>query len=259
MNVSATRIKSVLMPPLMALQFLTTIPVPLKTPGTAQQFARSSLYYPLVGILLGSLLWAGSLLITPLPLVLQSALLLTFWVALTGALHLDGLADTADAWIGGLGDKERTLAIMKDPCCGPVAVVSIMLLLLLKFAALYALLQHQLGSLLLLVPWISRCQLPLLWLTAPYIRDGGAGVALQDYLPRKVAPWVILVSLLPMLLFGWTGGLVIVSGMLCFILFRGLFMRRLGGFTGDMAGTMLELTECIILLTLAICLPLMAA
>lgn len=67
---------------------------------------------------------------------MRAALLLVFWVLATGALHLDGLADSADAWVGGLGDRERTLAIMKDPCCGPAAVVALVVVLLVKFAAL---------------------------------------------------------------------------------------------------------------------------
>jgi adenosylcobinamide-GDP ribazoletransferase len=68
--------------------------------------------------------------------MLHAALLLTVWVLLSGGLHLDGLADSADAWLGGFGDRERTLTIMKDPRSGPIAVVVLVLVLLLKFCAL---------------------------------------------------------------------------------------------------------------------------
>lgn len=78
------------------------------------------------------------------------------WVGLSGGLHLDGLADTADAWIGGHADRQRTLEIMKDPRSGPIAVVVLLLVLLLKFAALVVLLGQGAWAGLLLAPWLGR-------------------------------------------------------------------------------------------------------
>ncbi len=82
---------------------------------TAAQNAQSLLFYPLVGLLIGAALWGMAHLLQFLPLVLSSSLILVLWIWLTGGLHLDGLADTADAWVGGFGDPERSLNIMKDP------------------------------------------------------------------------------------------------------------------------------------------------
>lgn len=121
---------------LVALQFLTRLPVRLSAMPTPEQFGRAVLCYPLVGVLIGVVLYAAALSLDGTPPLLQAALLLSLWVALSGALHLDGLADMADAWVGGLGDRERTLAIMKDPRSGPVAVVVLVLVLLLKFSSL---------------------------------------------------------------------------------------------------------------------------
>ena len=149
-------------PLLIALQFLTRLPVRLPGMPAPEQVGRSLLWYPLVGLLLGALLLAAQALLNQQPAVLQAALLLTLWVALSGGLHLDGLADTADAWVGGYGDRERTLAIMKDPRSGPIAVVVLVLLLLLKFAALLVLLQAGQTLALLLAPWLGRSALPLL-------------------------------------------------------------------------------------------------
>ena len=125
---------------LIALQFLTRLPVSLPCMPTPEQVGRSLLWYPLVGLLLGLLLWGAHLLLGQTPALLQAAIILALWVGLSGGLHLDGLADTADAWVGGFGDRERTLTIMKDPRSGPIAVVVLVLLLLLKFAALFTLL-----------------------------------------------------------------------------------------------------------------------
>ena len=130
-----------MMPLLIALQFLTRLPVSLPGMPTPEQMGRSLLWYPTIGLLLGLLLWLAHLLLGQTPAVLQAAIILAMWVGLSGALHLDGLADTADAWVGGFGDRERTLAIMKDPRSGPIAVVVLMLLLLLKLVALFTLLQ----------------------------------------------------------------------------------------------------------------------
>jgi len=65
-----------------------------------QELGRSLLFYPLVGLLFGLLLWGLNLALAGAPLLLHAALLLTAWVLLSGGLHLDGLADSADAWLG---------------------------------------------------------------------------------------------------------------------------------------------------------------
>lgn len=101
-----------------ALQFLSSLPIRLPGMPTPQELGRSLLFYPLVGLLFGAILWALNGLLLGTPLLLHAALLLTVWVLLSGGLHLDGLADSADAWLGGFGDRERTLTIMKDPRSG---------------------------------------------------------------------------------------------------------------------------------------------
>ena len=239
-------------PLLIALQFLTRLPVSLPGMPTPEQVGRSLLWYPLVGLLLGLLLWGAHLLLGQASAVLQAAIILALWVGLSGGLHLDGLADTADAWVGGFADRERTLAIMKDPRSGPIAVVVLVLLLLLKFAALFTLLEAGQGIYLLLLPWMGRSLLPLLLATTPYVREGGLGQALVDHLPRGQLPWVLGVHLLGMLLFGWMGLLALATALLLFIWLRRALLRRLGGTTGDTAGALVELGECAVLLALAL-------
>jgi adenosylcobinamide-GDP ribazoletransferase len=148
-----------MLPLWIALQFLSSLPIRLPGMPAPQQLGRSLLFYPLVGLLFGVILWALNLLLSGAPLLLHAALLLTVWVLLSGALHLDGLADSADAWLGGFGDRERTLTIMKDPRSGPIAVVTLALVLLLKFTALVALIEQQQGLALIIVPLIGRAAL----------------------------------------------------------------------------------------------------
>ena len=92
--------------------------------------------------------------------------MLLAWVGVTGALHLDGLADSADAWVGGIGRSHRTLAIMKDPRSGPAGVVAVVLLLVLKFAAL-ASLPGARGCRWFLAPMLGRTALTAAFVTTP--------------------------------------------------------------------------------------------
>lgn len=231
-------------PLLLAIQFLTQIPVRLKQPYTGREVGASLLYYPLVGLLLGMLLIGLHSLLHGVPVMLHAALLLAVWVMMTGALHLDGLADSADAWLGGIGNRERTLAIMKDPYAGPAAVVTVVLVLLLKFSALVALLQCDKGWSLLWPLLLARTAVPLLFLTTPYVRPGGLGEALARHAPRRAVTLMLLATLLGILLVLELRGALLVLGCLAvFWLLRRTMMARLGGTTGDTAGALLELLE----------------
>jgi adenosylcobinamide-GDP ribazoletransferase len=236
-----------------ALQFLSSLPVRLPGMPAPQALGRSLLFYPLVGLLFGSVLFALNGLLSGTPLLLHAALLLTVWVLLSGALHLDGLADSADAWLGGFGDRERTLTIMKDPRSGPMAVVTLVLVLLLKFAALLALVEQGHSAVLIIVPLIGRAALLGLFLTTPYVRAGGLGQALADHLPRKTGWQVLAVSVLVCaLIAGLSGVSAVVLAALMFVWLRQVMLRRLGGTTGDTAGALLELLEMAVLVGLAL-------
>lgn len=232
-----------------ALQFLSSLPVSLPGMPAPREVGRSLLYYPLVGLLFGLLLWLASHLLHGTPAALQAALLLTLWVLLSGALHLDGLADSADAWLGGFGDRERTLRIMKDPRSGPIAVVTLVLVLLLKFCALWVLVERGIGAQWLLAPLIGRAAMLGLFLCTRYVRPGGLGQALAEHLPRRAAGWVLSAcALLCLLLGGW----VMLLALVVFAWLRQLMCRRLGGTTGDTAGALLELLELAVVLGLAL-------
>lgn len=237
-----------------ALQFLSSLPIRLPGMPAPQELGRSLLFYPLVGLLFGGLLWALNGLLAGTPLLLHAALLLTAWVLLSGALHLDGLADSADAWLGGFGDRERTLTIMKDPRSGPIAVVTLVLVLLLKFAALLALIEQGHGIVLVIVPLIGRAALLGLFLTTPYVRAGGLGQALADHLPRQAGWQVLAVSaLVCVLIAGLFNGLVALAlATVVFVWLRQVMVWRLGGTTGDTAGALLELLEMTLLVGLTL-------
>ncbi len=235
---------------LIALQFLTVLPIRIDQPIDATVTGRSLPYYPLVGLLIGALLAPLAWVLNAAPVPVAAALLLAVWVALTGALHLDGLADSADAWIGGLGDRDKTLAIMKDPCCGPTAVVTLVLLLLIKFTALTQLISNGYWEMLVVIPVLGRTTLVLLFLSTPYVRPHGLGSLLANYLPRRTSIIVVMFSLTAAPLVIGTaaiGPLLAMAGT--FLMLRRLMLQRLGGTTGDTAGALVEITETVTLLT----------
>lgn len=236
-----------------ALQFLSSLPVRLPGMPEPEQLGRSLLFYPLVGLVFGGLLWTLDGLLLGTPLLLHAALVLMAWVLLSGGLHLDGLADSADAWLGGFGDRERTLLIMKDPRSGPIAVVTLVVVLLLKWTALVALIEQKQALALLIVPMLGRGALLGLFLTTPYVRAGGLGQALADHLPRR-SGWQVLLAcgLGCLLLLGWAGLWSLVVATLVFIGLRRMMLRRLQGCTGDTAGALLELLETAVLVALAL-------
>jgi adenosylcobinamide-GDP ribazoletransferase len=236
-----------------ALQFLSSFPIRLPGMPTPEQSGRSLLFYPLIGLVFGVVLMALSALLQGAPLLLHAALVLTAWVLLSGGLHLDGLADSADAWLGGFGDRERTLTIMKDPRSGPIAVLTLVLVLLLKFAAILALIQQQHSVGLLLAPVIGRAALLGLFLNTPYVRQGGLGQALADHLPRRLGRQVLLaVAVVLIVLAGGSAILALLVAIAAFFWLRHLMVRRLGGTTGDTAGALLELLEVAVLVALAL-------
>lgn len=236
-----------------ALQFLTRLPVPRTAECTAEDRGRSVLYYPVVGLLIGAVLTGFLFLLADVNPSLRAALLLLVWVLFTGALHLDGLADSADAWLGGHGDRARTLEIMKDPRSGPAAIVTVVLVLIVKFAALSALTYTAYWPVLMLAPLLGRAALVLLLLTTPYVRAEGIGAAHAANLPRVGAAVVLLtVAILVPVFLGYAGLWPLATALVIVLLLRRLMLRRIGGATGDTLGASCEIVEAAVLVVMAL-------
>lgn len=235
-----------------ALQFLTCAPVPRLAAPSADECGRSVLYYPLVGLFIGTLLVVVTLVLGNADPTLAAALLLVVWVVLTGGLHLDGFADTVDGWVGGYGDRAETLAIMKDPRRGAAAIVGVVLLLLVKYAALTDVLRSDAWLALLIAPVLARAALVFLFLTTPYVRADGIGAAHATHLPRRAAILVLIVTLTAAVLLDFTilVPLLIAAGVVVGL--RQLMLQRLGGATGDTLGASAEIVEAIVLVVIAL-------
>lgn len=238
----------------LALQLLTRLPVSAASqPPRPEELGLSVLCFPLVGLLIGALLAGLHTALWVIDPGVLAALVLSVWVLLTGGLHLDGLADTADAWIGGQGDRDRTLTIMKDPRSGPLAIIAIVLVLLNKFAALQMLLAGDARVILLLTPVLGRTFIVLLLATTPYVRTDGLGTPYARYLPRLSCGLLsLLVAAATVALLEWHGAVMLAALAALFIVLRHWLMSRLGGLTGDTLGAACELAETTALLVPAL-------
>ncbi|ABI58156.1 adenosylcobinamide-GDP ribazoletransferase [Alkalilimnicola ehrlichii MLHE-1] len=240
---------------LLALAFLTRLPVWWLGPPRREDHAASLPAYPVVGLILGILLLALYALLQwffPDQFVVQAALLVAAWALVTGLLHLDGLGDSADAWLGGHGDRLRSLEIMKDPRSGPAAVAVITLALVVKVAALAALLRLDAAlAALLIAPVLGRAAAALLIAGTPYARKQGLAGPLAE---APATRWIGLTALGALLfvtaLAGWAGLAAVLGVVAVGVWAQHLMMRRLDGFTGDTAGALVEVAELAALLGL---------
>lgn len=239
---------------LVALHFLTTIPVALRRIFSPAQLGASLAYYPLVGALLGVLLASISAALGWLfdaPIV--AALTLLAWVLLTGALHLDGLMDACDGLFSHRSTDER-LRIMRDVHVGAWGVIGVVLLLLLKYAALTALLAHtNATSALLLAPTLARWAMSASVVLFPYGRTEGWGGTLKANAGRKQLLLATIGALTITLLVQPAWGLAaVVLAFGTMLLIARFALDRLPGLTGDVYGMTAEISEVVVLLVFAL-------
>jgi adenosylcobinamide-GDP ribazoletransferase len=237
---------------IVALQTLTIIPVPVKV---REAFSSSLYWFPVVGLALGLFLWViARVWINILPEQWPGGgalILLVGQIILTGGLHLDGLADWADA-LGSASKGKVRLFIMKDAHVGSFAVFAVTAVLLAKWVALERLLSNGLFIWLLPVMVISRSMMVALITTLPYAR-GGEGTAhpfFQGACPRhKFVSYGVALMICG--IFGLSGLVLFLSGWIVIRFLSMSFLKGFGGVTGDLLGATNEITEGILLLVAA--------
>ena len=230
----------------LAMQFLTRLPVPGVADFSPVDLARSSAWFPFVGLVLGAIVGLVTFAIDHRNPVLAGIVGVVAWVWLTGALHLDGLADLADALGAAHRDPERFLAVLADPHLGTFGMVSVVSVLMLKAAALAWLPQDALLAVPLLFAWSRLGTLAWgRWLSP--LKPGHG----ERFTWQLSVGWIVL----------WTVLLLVASAMIAPVLCAapliiagwGLWLRvRLGGMTGDCLGAGVEVTEAALLLLVAL-------
>ena len=236
----------------LALALLTRLPIPQLEEIEAHDSGRSALFYPAVGLLIGLILYIPLLLFPQASPLLLAAIITVIWAIITGGLHLDGLADSADGWLGGGSDKDKTLKIMKDPVVGAAGAIAIVCILLLKFAVLSAIFQqafyhdgNSAGTIIILAPFIGRSMILLLMLISKNANPNSMANDVVSNLPRNHIAWLIGVCFLIVAFFSLVG---LIFALISFWLVRRLMHKRLDGYTGDTLGATVEITEVVFLI-----------
>jgi adenosylcobinamide-GDP ribazoletransferase len=233
-----------------AQTFLTRIPAPKIDKISGEEISCSLLYYPVVGLCIGLLLiLIASLLTNSVGMEaynIVAAIIITLWVFITGALHLDGLADSADGLVGGQGSTERTLKIMKDPVSGPAGIVSIFLILILKYSAVVAILSSDTSYWgLLLAPVIARAIAIGLLTYSPVSQSKGLAFELKKKEHPEIVA-LILFFLAIIVYFVTSLYMLIIIALLTYAI-RHWAIARLQGITGDILGLSIEVIEAVFL------------
>jgi adenosylcobinamide-GDP ribazoletransferase len=236
---------------LVATAFLTRIPVPVIADGT--DVAGAARWFPLVGGAIGGvaavIAWAMQDLLA-LPSALIATLLVGYSAWVTGAIHLDGLADTADGFGGGR-TRDDVLRIMRDPLIGSYGATALLVVVATKVAAATALLDRGAAfPFLVIAPTVARWTISVLASWLPYARsDGGLGQSVTHQhvtgllMPTMLTALITLIALRANALFAWMPALMTVAWMIR------AARRRIGGVTGDVFGATVELTETAVLVS----------
>jgi adenosylcobinamide-GDP ribazoletransferase len=231
------------------LTFYTRVPVPKNMVLDTIDFEKSLGYVPVVGLLIGAFMYLMGWLFTGLSSSVSAVLLVFVYLFITGGLHIDGLADTLDAF-GSNRPREKMLEIMKDSHVGAFGVLAIVMLLLSQTVLLSVV---PLGS-LLLFPLVGRNAALLVASTNEYARPSGLGSIFVNAASKAQFLWGSALYLLAAVLMfgmGWTTIMLAIVYLICMLKVYWLLSsmsRKLGGVTGDLIGFAIEVSQVIFLL-----------
>ena len=226
-----------------AISFLTIFPIEGKGVGK-EELGRSMALFPLVGLLLGLLLWlCAHAFEAAFPPTVNAFFLLSLLTIFTRGIHLDGLADTLDA-LGGGKEKWEILRIMRDSQVGTFGMIGLVLALMAKYLLISQLIETKSTLSLLLFPTLGRWAMVYLTRFFPYVREEGKGIAFASYLKPEDFWWATAIALLVSVFIQGLTGVGAMALVWIFSYAAGLyFVRKIGGITGDVIGAVGELAE----------------
>ncbi len=238
-------------PFLLALQFLTIIPVQINKVKT-RHIASSVAYFPLIGIFLGSCLIIINFILqrSGFNALTVDTLLVVALIVLTGGLHMDGLADTCDALGSGSG-REKMLEIMRDSRIGAMGVLGIICVIVSKISLLNSMDQFLKPYALLLMCVLSRWGMVLEMLSFRYARQEGKA---KDYIEGADLKFFVLattITFVTVLAAGGARSIIAMAVVALAVFLLGLFFsKKFGGITGDTIGAGNEITELVSLVAI---------
>ncbi len=236
------------------LMFLTRLPLPRHMDETPGALAESAWAFPVAGLVVAvpaAAIYAlgATLGLSPLP---AAVLCLACMVALSGALHEDGLADVADGFGGG-ADRARKLEIMRDSRIGAFGVVALVLSLAARIAAIASIADAALVTgAVIAAAALSRASMVCVMYALPAAREDGLGKAAGKPAGRAVIAAVTLAFIIALAALDWKGAdAALVAALIGAGAVAVLARRQIGGHSGDVLGAAQQMAEVAILLTLA--------
>jgi len=239
-----------------ALQFLTILPVKIKTQVTERDLGKALAYFPIVGGIIGLCLVLVSLIFDFLSRDVSIVMVLIASAVLTGAIHLDGFADVCDGFFGAK-DKEKVLNIMRDSRIGAFGVTGLVCLFLLKFVLLLKIPQNMLAGVLIVMVIFARWVQVLACFRCDYARKQGKAIGFIAGVGKKgltIATGFLIIAALGLM--GVKVIIILSFSSLPAIFFMFYAKKRIGGMTGDTIGGVSEIAELSFLLFFLICVKL---
>ncbi len=234
-----------------AARYLTVLPFPGRADGGLERVGRGAIWFPVIGLGLGAILFVADRVAAHLfPQLLSALLVVTVWKLVSGGLHLDGLADCLDGLVG--RDAAHRLAIMRDSRIGAFGAMGLILFLFLEIAALAELPYDVRGGALLVAPAIGRAMPVLLVRLYPPARSEGQGAAFRAGVGRAAPPVALAMALaVSLVVLGWMGSAAVAVAAVVAVALGRFMVARLGGITGDVLGASVEASELAMLLTVS--------
>jgi len=232
---------------LVALQFLTVLPLRIRSEVTPEDLGGSLRYFPVIGLLIGLALAGAALLSSFLPNPVAAILILIMSIVLTGGIHLDGFADTCDGFYGPRS-KEKILEIMRDSRVGVMGVTGVFCLLALKCTLIASIPHNVLWKVLIMMTVFARWSQVWVCCTSNYARDEGKAKYFVEYAGKKeLLVGSIFAVALFLFLMKLKGLVLLVVSLLPLLLFMNYVKRKIGGVTGDTIGAASEIAEVAVL------------
>lgn len=238
---------------LLMIQFLTRIPVNISLPCGKDDFRRASIFFPVIGLVLGGIQWCVyTLLIKVLPLNVVVTIVLIAGIILTGAIHIDGLGDTCDGFFAFKGN-DRIIEIMKDSRIGTYACIAVIMDLLLRYTLLTDV-APRLTAAIIAAPMVSRYSTLLLGLKGKTAKSTGTGnffignVGIAQFIIALVITAGVLALIMPPIYIV----VLLVAALASAFLFNKFCEKVIGGLTGDTLGANNELVEILTLILISI-------
>ncbi len=230
---------------LLMLQFMTSIPIPVRMNVDNKDFAKGLALAPIIGLVIGGVM-AGVYMVTSLFMPFQTGMVLVMltYIVLTGGLHLDGLGDTFDG-IFSNRPKEKILEIMRDSRVGTNAVLAVIGILLLNITLLWGIDKESIAVVILLFPVAGRVGSVIGAGISVYARQGeGLGKSFIDHCGgREVAVGILTFFAIFYFLRGYQGILEGIFPVVFAFLSTKFFSRKIDGATGDVLGAVCEMNQ----------------